>query len=368
MHLDRVIISGGGTGGHIFPALAIANAIKASNANCEILFVGANGKMEMERVPNAGYKIVGLDIRGLQRTLSLENLKFPFRVLNSLRKAKKIVKEFKPQVVIGVGGYASGPTLYAAKKLGIPTLIQEQNSYAGITNKLLGKKADLVCIAYEEAEQFFPKKKIRLTGNPVRLSLKIDKSAEQAKEELGFNPNKPLLLVVGGSLGAAALNKFMLEKAQSFNEQGIQVLWQTGKLFAEKKGAIAQELCEKLEGVKVQAFIEDMATAYAASDLVVSRAGALAVSELQFLSKASILVPSPYVAENHQYKNAMALVKNDAATMVEEKDVDDKLFDSVIDLFSERDRIIELQENAGAMALPNATLNIVKLAEELVHG
>lgn len=368
MSLARILISGGGTGGHIFPALAIANSIKNQYPDADILFVGAEGKMEMERIPKAGYKIIGLDIRGLQRRLTLSNLKFPIRVLKSVRKAKKILKEFNPQVVVGVGGYASGPTLYAASKMGIPTLIQEQNSYAGITNKLLGKRVDAVCIAYEEALPFFPKQKVVITGNPVRLSLKIEKSTNEAKREMGFNPDQPLILVVGGSLGARVFNEFILKNAAALTEAGMQVLWQTGKFFADQRSEDIQSIEKAFSNIKPLAFIEDMALAYAAADLVISRAGALAVSELQYLAKPSILVPSPFVAENHQYKNASALVKHDAAIMVEEAKVESELLGALTDLVQDQDRLMELKENAGALALPNATTDIVKHIEALANG
>lgn len=365
MQMRKVIISGGGTGGHIFPALAIADGIMARFPNCEILFVGAKGKMEMERVPKAGYKIVGLDIRGLQRSFSRENLKFPFRVMSSIVKARKLLRDFKPDLAVGVGGYASGPLLYAASKKKIPTLIQEQNSYAGITNKILGKQVDKVCVAYEAAKKFFPVGKTTLTGNPVRQQVYSTLNSVGAKEKLGLNANAPMVLVVGGSLGARKINEGVKEILPRFQENNIQLLWQTGKTFFDNQEQELQGLGSSQ--VLIQPFIDDMATAYAAADVVVSRAGALAITELQVLGKPCILVPSPYVAENHQYKNADALVANQAAVLVEEQNIKKQLWQQIETLLTDEGKRTVMAANLSAMATPNAVKDIVEIATKLVH-
>ncbi len=363
--MRKVIISGGGTGGHIFPALAIADGIKAHFPDCEILFVGAKGKMEMERVPKAGYKIVGLDIRGLQRSFSKENLKFPFRVMISIAKSRKLLREFQPDIAIGVGGYASGPLLYAATKKKVRTLIQEQNSYAGITNKILGKRVDKVCVAYEAAKKFFPQHKTVLTGNPVRKQIFTDLTASEAKQKLGYNPDQPLVLVVGGSLGARKVNEAIDRLLPQMQSENVQLLWQTGKYYFQQH---EEGLRAKATGaVRIQPFIDDMATAYAAADVVVSRAGALAITELQVLGKPSILVPSPYVAENHQHKNAMALVERDAAVLVEEEKLPSTLWNTLQKLVSNTEQQQQLAKNIKAMATPNALEDIVAVATKLVH-
>ncbi|MCM1310088.1 MAG: undecaprenyldiphospho-muramoylpentapeptide beta-N-acetylglucosaminyltransferase [Bacteroides sp.] len=352
----KFIISGGGTGGHIFPALSIANALKRRIPDCEILYVGAEGRMEMERVPAAGYKIVGLPVAGFDRKKLWRNIPVLFKALKSLRLARKTVKNFRPDCVIGVGGYASGPTLKAAQKLGIPTLIQEQNSYAGVTNKLLAKKAKAICCAYEGMERFFPAENIILTGNPVRADLAAcPLSQVKAKVELGYDPRKPLVLVVGGSLGARTINEAMVKALPEITADGAQVMWQTGKLYASEFTPEA----EKYEGVKASAFITDMAVAYKAADIVVARAGAGTISELQLLGKAAILVPSPNVAEDHQRKNAEALVKKSAAIMILDADAREKLGSEVVKLLDDEALRERLAANAAKMALSDADEKIV---------
>jgi len=357
--LNKVIISGGGTGGHIFPAVAIANEIKRRYPNCEILFVGALGKMEMEKIPEAGYPIVGLPIRGLQRTISLSNLNLPFLIIKSLWKAFNLIREFKPEVVIGVGGYASATTLYVASKLRIPCLVQEQNSYAGLTNKLLANKAMKFCVAYENMEQFFPKEKIVITGNPVRkvILLVEQKNQEEEKANLGFDKKQPLVLAVGGSLGALTINNTMQSGLQQLADNGIQLLWQTGKNFTPNTEGFLQ--------TKALSFITDMAAAYAAADIVVSRAGALSISELCVTGKPVILVPSPNVAEDHQTKNAKALVKNEAAIMIADKDANQFLISSMIALLKNEENKNKLSLAIKKMASPNAVDLIVNQIELL---
>lgn len=322
----RVIISGGGTGGHIFPAIAIANALKKKRPDAKILFVGAEGRMEMEKVPEAGYEIKGLPIMGIQRRLTLKNLKFPFKLLKSMLKARAIVKEFKPQVAVGVGGYASGPLLRAANGAGIPTLIQEQNSYAGLTNKILGKKAAKICVAYEGMDQFFPAEKIILTGNPVRSEvIKLEGKRDRAFEFFQLDPSKKTVLIVGGSLGAWSINEGVKAALDQWEQEGVQLIWQCGKLYHPK----AIEAAKDYESVKVLDFIKRMDLAYAAADLVVSRAGALAVSELCLVKKPSIFVPLPSAAEDHQTKNAQALTSRNAAYLVLDAEVKGKLGEEV---------------------------------------
>ena len=353
----KIIVSGGGTGGHIYPAISIANALKQKIENCEILFVGAEGKMEMEKVPAAGYKIIGLPIRGLQRSLSKENLKFFPRLFKSLRKAKKVVKEFQPDVVIGVGGYASGPLLHVASKLGIPTLIQEQNSYAGITNKLLAKKAKKICVAYDGMERFFPKEKILLTGNPVRKDLiNIAQKNKEAKEYFKLDPQKKVILIVGGSLGARTINNSVLNALDQIKDSEVQLIWQTGKFYFDK---VKEELKSwDLDNVKVFDFVSRMDLAYAAADIVISRAGAGTISELCLVEKPSILVPSPNVAEDHQTQNAMALVKKNAALMVKDVEAQQKLIKEALSLIKDADLLEELAKNSKALAKPNAADDI----------
>ncbi|MDE6513620.1 MAG: undecaprenyldiphospho-muramoylpentapeptide beta-N-acetylglucosaminyltransferase [Muribaculaceae bacterium] len=352
----RFLISGGGTGGHIFPALSIANALRRRMPDCEILYVGAEGRMEMERVPAAGYEIIGLPVAGFDRKRLWRNIPVLFKLWKSLRLARKTVRDFRPDCAIGVGGYASGPTLKAAQKAGVPTLLQEQNSYAGVTNKLLAAKAKAICCAYSGMERFFPADAIVMTGNPVRADLlSCPKSMAEAKTALGFDPEKPLVLVVGGSLGARTINEAMARALPAIAETGAQVMWQTGKLYLNEFAPIAAQF----PAVKASAFISDMAVAYRAADLVVSRAGAGTISELQLLGKPAVLVPSPNVAEDHQRKNAEALVREGAARMILDADARHALGPAVVDLLADADARATLGANAAKMALTDADEKIV---------
>lgn len=355
----KFIISGGGTGGHIFPAIAIANTIKEQEPDAEILFVGAIGKMEMEKVPAAGYQIVGLNITGIQRKLSPSNLAFPFKLLKSLLKAKNIIKSFNPDVVIGVGGFASGPVLRVATWMGVKTLIQEQNSFAGITNRWVAGSVNKACVAYDGMEKFFPAKVIEKTGNPVRKDMvQINGKKEQALAKFGFTADAPVLLIIGGSLGARSINQALEKQVGKLLEANIQVLWQTGKLFKEE----TQTLKNKYAGkpLEIIEFIFDMDNAYAAADVVVSRAGAIAVSELCIVGKPAILVPFPHAAEDHQTMNAMALVKTHAAIHVADKDVNEKLIPEILALANNDERRNLLSKNILKHGLPNAANDIVK--------
>lgn len=363
--LERVIISGGGTGGHIFPAVAIADEIKRRHPEVDILFVGAEGKMEMEKVPAAGYEIVGLPIVGLKRKLALSNFVLPFKVLGSMLKARKIVKNFNPQVAIGVGGYASGPTLKAATMLGVPALIQEQNAFAGKTNKLLSKSVAKICVAYDGLERFFPKEKIVMTGNPTRKNMVATNGKEQeAFAFYGFDPTKKTILIIGGSLGARTLNESVLEHYDKLTESGVQVLWQCGKLYVD-------QVEKTLEGkthpnIQLVEFISRMDYAYAMADLVISRAGAISVSELCLVHKPAILVPSPNVAEDHQTKNAMALVEKDAALLIRDVEAKEKLIPEALNLLANEERCHELSKHIEALGKPNATADIVNEIEKLI--
>ena len=360
----KVLVSGGGTGGHIFPALSIANALKRRNNNTEILFVGAEGRMEMERVPAAGYEIVGLPVCGFDRRRLWRNIKVLFKLWKSMRRAQKVLRDFQPDIAVGVGGYASGPMLKEAQKKGIPTLLQEQNSYAGVTNKLLAKKANAICVAYEEMERFFPADKIILTGNPVRANiLNCELTQQQAKEQLGFDPSRKLVLVVGGSLGARTINDSVAIALDQIISTGAQVMWQTGKIYAQECSQIAQGK----NGVIATAFISDMNVAYRAADLVVSRAGAGTISELQLLGMPVLLVPSPNVAEDHQRKNAQALVDKNAAVMLLDADCRSKLSHEVIALLDDDARREDLSRNIKKMALVDADEKIVDKIYELLN-
>jgi UDP-N-acetylglucosamine--N-acetylmuramyl-(pentapeptide) pyrophosphoryl-undecaprenol N-acetylglucosamine transferase len=362
----RIIVSGGGTGGHIFPALAIANAIKALRPDTEFLFVGAEGKMEMEKVPAAGYKIEGLWISGFQRKLTVSNLAFPFKIIGSLMKAKKILKTFKPDAVIGTGGFASGPMLRVAASAGVPTLIQEQNSYAGITNKLLAKKVDRVCVAYAGMEKFFPKNKIILTGNPVRQDiLQMEGKRSRGLELFGLDGNKRTILVIGGSLGARTINESILSGLPSFAEHNIQLVWQTGKGFYEN--AKAATVAFENKGIKAFDFIQKMDYAYAVADLVISRAGASSVSELCLVKKPTILVPSPNVAEDHQTKNALALVTHHAAVIIKDIDARAKLCKEAVALMADEEACFKLSENIGKLALPDSAVIIANEVLSLIN-
>ena len=355
----RVIISGGGTGGHIFPAVSIANAVKALRPDAKILFVGALGRMEMQRVPAAGYEIKGLPICGFDRKNLLRNIKVLYKIWKSQRMAKQIIKEFKPQVAVGVGGYASGPTLNKAAAMGIPCLIQEQNSYAGVTNKLLAKKATKICVAYEGMERFFPAEKIILTGNPVRQALlETTTTREAAIKSMGFDPSKKTILLVGGSLGARTINESVLQHLDIVKNSDVQFIWQTGKYYSEE---IAKRLQgEELPNLKVTDFISDMGTAYKAADLVISRAGASSISEFCLIGKPVILVPSPNVAEDHQTKNALALANKDAAIYVKDAEAPATLLELAVKTVNDENKLKSLSENVLKLALPDSAEIIAK--------
>lgn len=358
----RIIISGGGTGGHIFPAIAIANAFKAQNPGSEILFIGAKDRMEMQRVPAAGYDIIGLPVRGFDRKHLLKNIPILFKILVSQIKAYSIIKKFKPQAVVGVGGFASGPTLKTAAMMGIPTLIQEQNSYAGVTNKLLAKKAKKICVAYHGMEKFFDKDKIIMTGNPVRQGLTESKiTREEAIAKFGLNPRRKTVLVLGGSLGAASLNNCLIENLDSIRVSDVQFIWQTGKLYIDRVKESAGR-ADPLPMLHITDFISDMETAYAAADLIVSRAGAGSISEFCLLGKPVILVPSPNVAEDHQTKNAMALVEKDAAIFVKDSEVNSKLIPEAVRTVNNKELLATLSENIKKLAFYDSA-NII--AEEI---
>ena len=369
----RAIISGGGTGGHIFPALSIANKLKELNPETEILFVGADGRMEMEKVPAAGYKIVGLPITGLQRSLSMSNLALPFKVVKSVSMARKLIKEFKPDIAIGVGGYASAPLLWAATRMGIPTLIQEQNGYAGLTNKILGKKAKSICVAYEGMERFFPADRIVLSGNPIRKEIvpATPQMKAQAFEFYGLDPQKKHIFVVGGSLGSRTLNEAMKKWIEDGCPGGkdIEVIWQCGKYYKKAIDAFMQEAKEAgkpVGGIQHSDFIMRMDLAYAASDIVISRSGASSVSELCAAHKAVIFVPSPNVAEDHQTHNAMALVGKDAAIMVKDVEADEKLMSTACDLIENEEKITLMERNISALALREAAMTIAEEVYRIV--
>jgi UDP-N-acetylglucosamine--N-acetylmuramyl-(pentapeptide) pyrophosphoryl-undecaprenol N-acetylglucosamine transferase len=352
----RIIISGGGTGGHIFPAVAIANELRRRQPEAEILFVGANGRMEMTRVPEAGYEIVGLDISGLQRRLTPQNLLFPLRVFRSVRKAGKIIEKFRPEAVVGVGGYASAPILLAAASRGIPSLIQEQNSYAGLVNKLLSRRVNRICVAYDGMEKFFPSNKLVVTGNPVRTEIAAGNRAE-ALAFFGLSPNKKTLLVIGGSLGARTLNEATAAALLRLQAAGVQLLWQTGKLYYPTAKEQAAPFAS--DGIQALEFVQRMDLAYAAADVVVSRAGALSVSELCLTGKPCLLVPSPNVAEDHQTKNALALVRRQAALLVTDAEAPARLYDEALGLLADEPRQRQLSANVLELARPDATAAIV---------
>ncbi|MBL7924464.1 MAG: undecaprenyldiphospho-muramoylpentapeptide beta-N-acetylglucosaminyltransferase [Bacteroidia bacterium] len=361
----RVIISGGGTGGHIFPAIAIANALKALDSSTDILFVGAEGKMEMEKVPAAGYTIQGLPIAGIKRELSLDNLSFPFKLIRSLRKAAAIIREFKPDVAVGVGGYASGPLLYMASRQGIPALIQEQNSYPGITNKLLARRAAKICVAYEQMDRFFPAAKIVFTGNPVREDIRqIEGKRGEAAAFFGLSPDVPTLLVVGGSQGARSINRAIRDGLKELDNAGIQVLWQTGKLFGPEAQAAVAQLHSKR--IKAMDFISRMDLAYALSDAVVTRAGASTVSELCIVRKPSIMVPLPTAAEDHQTKNCLALVERQAALLVPDAETAQRLVNEALKLIQDKELCRTLAENMSVLARPLAAQDIAREVIQLV--
>lgn len=362
----RVVISGGGTGGHIFPAISIANAIKEIKPDAEILFVGALGRMEMERVPAAGYNIVGLPVMGFPRKIGADTFKFFINLFKSMRKARGVIKQFKPQVAVGVGGYASGPLLRVAASKKIPCLIQEQNSYAGVTNRLLSKKVEMICVAYDKMDRYFPASKIIYTGNPVRKNLLESKDKKsEAMADLNLDPTKKVLLVVGGSLGARTLNNSMIAGMEQLKNSGIEVLWQTGKYYYKDIAAKMQNV--DAPNVHIMEFISKMDMAYAAADLVVSRAGAGSISELCLMEKPVILVPSPNVSEDHQTKNAMALVEKDAAVLVADVDAQQKLVQTALDMLGNSDRLSLLSQNIGKLAKPDAASDIAKYVISLVE-
>jgi len=353
----KIIISGGGTGGHIFPAIAIANALKNKVQDIQILFVGAKGRMEMEKVPANGYPIVGLWISGFQRRLTIDNLMFPFKVLVSLYRSRKIIKEFQPDVVVGFGGYASGPMLQAAAKMGISTAIWEGNSFAGVTNKILAKSTTKIFVAFDGMERFFPKEKIVQAGNPIRQEVtELEGKRAEALRFFGLNENKKILLVIGGSLGALTINESIQKNLELFKQNSLQVIWQTGKNYYE----IAREVVKPFEnyGIKAFDFISHMDFAYAVADLVISRAGAIAISELCSVSKPVILIPSPNVAEDHQTKNAMTLVNNHAAVLVRDSEARQKLGPILIDLLNNIPEQQLLQENIKKLAFKDSANNI----------
>ena len=364
----RIIISGGGTGGHIFPAVSIANAIKELRPDTEILFVGAEGRMEMHRVPAAGYPIKGLPVAGFDRKNLLKNIPVLIKLFKSQRLARKIVKDFQPHAAVGVGGYASGPTLKVAGSMGIPTLLQEQNSYAGVTNKLLAKQAKKICVAYEDMERFFDKDKILLTGNPVRQGLlNHSTTREEAISTFGLDPNKRTILILGGSLGARTINQCLMENLDKVKSSGVQFIWQTGKIYIEEaKAAVAK--AGELPMLHVTDFISDMATAYCAADLVISRAGAGSISEFCLLQKPVILVPSPNVAEDHQTKNALALVNKNAALYVKDIEAKDLLLDKAIEAVKQPDLLKNLSKNITELAFTDSAniiaKEVIKLAEK----
>ena len=364
----RIIISGGGTGGHIFPAVSIANAIKELRPDTDILFVGAEGRMEMHRVPAAGYPIKGLPVAGFDRKNLLKNIPVLIKLFKSQRLARKIVKDFDPHAAVGVGGYASGPTLKVAGSMGIPTLLQEQNSYAGVTNKLLAKDAKKICVAYEGMERFFDKNKIILTGNPVRQGLRNHQTTrEEAIASFGLDPNKRTVLILGGSLGARTINQCLMNHLDKVKASGVQFIWQTGKIYIdEARAAVAQ--AEELPMLHVTDFISDMANAYSAADLVISRAGAGSISEFCLLQKPVILVPSPNVSEDHQTKNALALVNKNAALYVKDTEANDQLLDKAIDAVNQPELLKNLSKNIAELAFTDSAnviaKEVIKLAEK----
>lgn len=356
--MKKYLISGGGTGGHIFPAVSIANELRRQDPNCEILFVGAEGRMEMERVPAAGYNIVGLKVEGLDRKNIFRNVKVVWNLLRSMAKVRGIIKEFKPDVAVGVGGYASGAALKVAQQMGIPVVLQEQNSFAGVTNKMLAKGAEKICVAYTGMERFFPAEKIILTGNPVRQNLLAKIDNQEAYEYFGLNPDKPTLMVMGGSLGARTINQAMIAGLERLKASGIQVIWQTGKLYYEM---IKSDLSDRsdLSDIKILDFLSRMDYAYAVADLVVSRAGASSISELSLLGKPSILVPSPNVAEDHQTHNARALSDKGAAILVRDVEAVDTMVDTALATIASKEKLQSLSDNVLKLAYPNSAEKIV---------
>jgi len=363
MNKYKIILSGGGTGGHIYPAISIANELRSRHPESEFLFVGAKDKMEMEKVPQAGYKIEGLWISGLQRKLTLKNLSFPFKLIGSLLRSRKILNRFKPDVAIGTGGFASGPLLQMAVSKGVPSLIQEQNSYPGITNKILSKKANKICVAYDGLDKYFPKDKIVKTGNPVRQDiLNIEGKSIEAKDYFKLRHNKITLLVIGGSLGARRINELIQDKLEFIETQNVQIIWQCGKLYYEK-----YKHHNNLDHVQVHSFLNKMDMAYAAADLIISRAGASSVSELCIVGKPVIFIPSPNVAENHQTKNAMAIVDKEGAVLIKEEDLEVDFESAFRQIILSTDKQRKLGENIKQLALVNATKDIADEVEKLLN-
>ncbi len=363
MKKKRFLISGGGTGGHIFPALAIAKELEKRHPKSEILFVGASDRMEMKKVPESGYQIKGLWISGFKRSLSIRNILFPFKLFISLLRSFLIVLCFKPDMVIGTGGYASGPILLVASLLKIPTLIQEQNSYPGITNKLLGSLVTSICVAYSGLDRFFPKNKIHFTGNPIREEFESGYNKSDTLQTYGFSSKKPVVLIIGGSLGSKKINETILENYSWFVDRDVQLIWQTGALYYERCDAAKSQLGNL---AKIHSFISEMVPVLKVADVIVSRAGAIALSEICALGKASILIPSPNVAEDHQKKNALALSENNAAVLVEECDIEIKLFETLDTLINKPKQRELLELNSKKMSKLNATESIVNLIEELI--
>lgn len=362
----KVIIAGGGTGGHIFPAVAIGHALRRLNEDTELLFVGAKGKMEMEKVPQEGFEIVGLDIAGFNRSNMLKNLALPFKIIKSYMQARSILRSFKPDAVVGVGGYASFPVLNAAQGKGIPTLIQEQNSYAGKSNKILGKKAKAVCVGYEKMERFFPKEKLIFTGNPVRHKIaQSNLTRAEGQEWLGLDENKKTILIVGGSLGAKSINEAIDEQLEGLLDEDVQLIWQTGKLYYEQAKQRAAAFSDK---VKVYDFIKEMDYAYAAADVVVSRAGALAIAELCIVAKPVIFVPYPFAAEDHQTSNAMSLVEHNAAMMVKNSDAKAELIKKLKNLLHDESMQDLMSKNLKALAIKDADERIAKKVIEIANN
>jgi UDP-N-acetylglucosamine--N-acetylmuramyl-(pentapeptide) pyrophosphoryl-undecaprenol N-acetylglucosamine transferase len=363
----RIIISGGGTGGHIFPAVSIANAIKAQHPHAKILFVGAEGRMEMQRVPAAGYEIKGLPIKGFDRAHKLKNIEVLWKLYKSLHIARNIIREFRPQVAVGVGGYASGATLYECAKMGIPCLIQEQNSYAGVTNKLLAKRVQKICVAYENMDRFFPADKITMTGNPVRQNiLDTPLSKEEAREIFGLVPEKKTILLVGGSLGARTINESIMQHLDLVKASDIQFIWQTGKYYHQKIMDFMKG--KELPNLKIMDFISDMGAAYKASDLIISRAGASSISEFELIGKPVILVPSPNVAEDHQTKNAMALVNKDAAIYIKDIEAPEKLLKRAIETINDDNRLNQMSKNIKKLGKTNSANIIADEVMKLIQG
>lgn len=359
--MHSVIISGGGTGGHIFPAVAIADEIKKRYPNCEVNFVGALGRMEMEKVPAAGYPITGLPISGLQRKKIWKNWNLPFKILKSLRLSSKLIKKYKPQLVIGVGGYASAAITKKAQNKGVPTMLQEQNGFAGMTNKLMGKKAKAVCVAYENMEQFFAKEIIHITGNPIREKiLGIAETQNEWYAKYNLEQGKPIVLFIGGSLGARSINKAVEKHVQALLDLGYQIIWQTGKNYQPK--------VESAKGLSIHTFITEMNEVYSLADIIISRAGALSISELCFVGKPTILVPSPNVAEDHQTKNALALVDKNAAVLIADNEVENAIKERIEEVLEDEDLQNKLALNIKAMAKPRAVQDIVNIAEQVIKN